>query len=507
MLRVREGFARAEGARENLGQDSVECEALDGVSIDNWGWGAGRGQALARAFRARAGNPLAMLLAGCAAVAFAISVHMGSVQAPGLRAALETMLTLFALAAAWLLRVQFASSRRRSDLLLLAAALVLALTNFCVSALPAALDLGAGMYFPSAELWGQLAVGGILAAAALTPSDRLVVRSAHPLGIIALLGLAALAVAGLGGLVSEIPAQPATGGSPSYLADALARPLLVILVLGGTAPLAYAAVGFARRRHVEADRAATLLAAAAVLLAGASLSDLVTRSLAPGRIGADEAFRATAFSLILAAAVILERRVRGRLAKSAALAERRRVARDLHDGLAQDLAVIAAHGPSIAREMGDDHPVVVAARRALAISRSAISELTDPDGATAHESLEAVAQELRDRFAVTIAVDSQLDVDLEPTAREQVTRIAREAIANAVRHGRAQNVVVSLRPAERGVALRVVDDGCGIAPGDSGSVAEGFGLRSMRERAAALGGHMHIAPAERRGTELEVLLP
>ena len=123
-------------------------------------------------------------------------------------------------------------------------------------------------------------------------------------------------------------------------------------------------------------------------------------------------------------------------------------------------------------------------------SRAAtISELTDPEGASAHESLEAVAQELRDRFAVTIAVDTSApQVDLEPRAREHVTRIAREAIANAARHGGAQNVVVSLTTHGRGVALRVVDDGCGIAQAHSDPVHDGFGLRSMRERAAALGG-------------------
>ena len=448
-----------------------------------------------------------MLLAGCAAVVFAISFHLDSVRAPGLRTALETMMTLFALAAAWLLRAQLASSRRRRDLLLLAAALALAVTNLCACALPAALELSTGMYFPSAELWGQLAVGAILAAAALTPPDRLVVKSAHPVAVVALLGLAALAVAGLGGLVSDVPAPTSTGGSPSDLAHAIARPLLAILVLAGTGLVACATLGFARRRREEAHRASTLLAAATLLLAGASLSDLVTRSLGPARIGADEGFRVAAFSLILAAAVILERRVRVRLAKSAALAERRRVARDLHDGLAQDLAIIAAHGPSLAREMGDDHPVVVAASRALAISRSTISELSDPDGFTAQESLEALAQELRDRFAVAIAVDAQLDVDLEPATREHVTRIAREAIANAVRHGQAQNVLVSLRHAEPGVALRIVDDGSGILNADTESVVEGFGLRSMRERAAGLGGHMHIAPARPCGTELEVLLP
>jgi signal transduction histidine kinase len=183
------------------------------------------------------------------------------------------------------------------------------------------------------------------------------------------------------------------------------------------------------------------------------------------------------------------------------------VARDLHDGIAQDLAFIAAHGPRFVDELGDDHPVVVAARRALEISRSTISELSDPRGATAHESLEAVARELSDRFGISIAVNAQLKRDLEPHEREQVTRIAREAITNAARHGDARNVIVSLRQAETGVALRVVDDGRGILGADLVLSPEGFGLRSMRERAAALGGQLNVRQPRLGGTELEVVLP
>lgn len=511
-----------------LGQKNVECGVFDPVSIDNWGCGLQAGQVdsnlrparqtaipcvikrlpgrtYARLGRAHLGIPLALPVGGFAAALLVLGFHMDSIRAPGLRAALETTMTLFALAAAWLLRTQFASSRRLRDLLFLAAALVLGLTNLWTSTLPAALDMGAARYFSSAELWGQLAAGGILVAAALSPSDRLVMRSTQPVAVIGLLGLDALAVAGLGGLLQNLQGLPAMVDSRSSLAQSMARPLLLVIVLGAIAPLVYAAGALARQQREKADHAIAMLAAATLLLAAASLSELVTRSLAPGRIGADEALRLLAFSLILAAAVVLERRVRRRLTRSAALAERRRVASDLHDGLAQDLAVIAAHGPTIAREMGDDHPVVVAARRALAISRSTISELADPEGATAHESLEAVAQELSDRFDVTIAVDAQLEVDLEPGAREHVSRIAREAIANAARHGRAQTVVVSLTRAEQGIALRVVDDGCGIVRPDRDFAHEGFGLRSVRERTAALGGSMRVGPAQRGGTQLEVV--
>ena len=180
-------------------------------------------------------------------------------------------------------------------------------------------------------------------------------------------------------------------------------------------------------------------------------------------------------------AVVRERQVHARFARATALAERRRVARDLHDGIAQDLAFIAAHGPRFAEELGDEHPVVIAAKRALALSRSAISDLSDPAGATAHESLDAIAQELQDRFGIAIAVDASLDQDLESGERENVTRIAREAIANAARHGKAQNVIVSLRHNEQGVVLRVLDDGCGIGAGKS---AGSRGLRPAQHAGA-----------------------
>jgi signal transduction histidine kinase len=328
-----------------------------------------------------------------------------------------------------------------------------------------------------------------------------VARRRHPLALVAGLSVAGLLVAGLGGLAAG------THGRPGSLTLTNGRPVLVGLVVTTTALLVYAAVGFVQRQRAEGDRVTGVVALAMILLAGASFANLLAGELAPGRIGAGEALRTLAFGLILAAAVIRERQVHARISKATALAERRRVARDLHDGIAQDLAFIAAHGPRFVEELGDDHPVVIAARRALAISRSTISELSDTGSATAHEALEAVAQELSTRFDISVAVNAELAGDLEPNERENLTRIAREAIANAARHGGARNVVVSLRQTRTGVALRVVDDGCGIAGPDLVPAPEGFGLRSMRERAAALGGELNVRQPRLGGTELEVVLP
>ena len=79
-------------------------------------------------------------------------------------------------------------------------------------------------------------------------------------------------------------------------------------------------------------------------------------------------------------------------------------------------------------------------------------------------------------------------------------RIAREAVANAARHGRPESISVELREG----ALRVVDDGCGFDPARS---RPGFGLASMRERAAAVGAALDVASAPGKGASVVVAWP
>jgi signal transduction histidine kinase len=419
-----------------------------------------------------------------------------------LRPALETMVALFSLSAAWLLRAQFLASRRLRDLLLVCVTLTLGLMTLCLNALPAALDVQRSAYLTGASLCGQLLVAALFAAAATVPTQELVARPGHPARIGLLLAAGPLAVAALGGLLTS-----ALGLDLNAHGGATAETILVALVLSTTGLMLYAAAVLVGRNFGRHDHAVLLLTLAALLLAGAGLCRLTMRSLPSGEVGTGTAMRVLAAAILLSAAVVLERRVRARSARAAALAERRRVARDLHDGIAQDLAFIAAHGAQIAAEMGEEHPVVVAARRALAVSRSTISDLSDPAGASAAEALDAVAHELRDRFDVAIAVSAQIDGQLPSNVREHLSRITREAIANAARHGNARNVLVSLRRAEGGLSLRVIDDGRGM-PVDAGeAIPEGFGLRSMRERAGSLGGQLTVRHPAHGGTELEVVLP
>lgn len=448
-----------------------------------------------------------LLAAGTAALLVPIVFHAIAFHAPTVRTGLETMMTTFALAAAWLLRGQFASSRRLSDLLLFGTALTMGLMAFGIGALAAALDLRQSAHFAAAELLGALFIGLIFAAAAFVPSDRVVIGARYPVLTMTALSAAAVGLAALAGLLlhSELVGVSMQGSDANV--QVLGHPFGLALVLVATVLVAFAATGFVRQQRRSRKALAGLPAFAALMLASASFAHLVPASLSPALIAPGQAFAVLGFVLLLAAAVRRDHLLRARMANAAALAERRRVAQDLHDGLAQDLAVIAVHGETIAEDIGHDHPMVVAARRALRLSRSTIAELSDARGATADQALEAVAQEFRDRFDVAIAVEADCDRKLAPDAQEHVSRIAREAIANAARHGGAKHVVVSLRGTETGVTLRVVDDGCGIPSSEVGGAHEGFGLRSIRERTDALGGHLTLRPLRKRGTELEVLLP
>jgi signal transduction histidine kinase len=452
-------------------------------------------------------TPIAMVAAGSAAVVALAFVDPIAYHIPTLRATVETAITLLALTAAAMVHARFVHTARVRDLLRLTALLMLAVFELGCNALPSALGLHSSGQFGATRMLGDLLVAATFAASAFTPAERLATDRRRALTIAGAGGLAACLAAGLGGLLLRPVLATAAGHPVSGLSHALHRPLACIVVLATTVLLICAAVAFVRSRRVVAAGGESLIAGGLVLLAAARVYYFAVPAVSPMWVSPREGLRLLALALLLAAAVRQELKLRARSARAAALAERRRVAQDLHDGIAQDLAFIAAHSVRMATELGEEHPVTVAARRALTVSRGTISELTDMSSTTVDEALEAVAHELRDRFEIGITVYVHPEAQLAPSSREHVARIAREAIANAARHGLADNVTLSLRPAVGAVMLCVRDDGCGIAPTADGDMPEGFGLRSMRDRAAALGGHLTVQPRRSGGTELEVVLP
>jgi signal transduction histidine kinase len=422
-------------------------------------------------------------------------------RAPALRATVETAITLCALSGAGLFGLSFAATRRLRDWLLLGALVEVAFVEVASSLVPLTTGLHADK-LAAASLVGNLLVAATLAAAVLVPRDKQVALGDRALALAVGGSIIAAALAQLSGLM--LRDELVTPGGPEVQGGSIAggHPLGVVLSLGAVALVVAAAAAMFRECEDGEAYGMPLLAGGFVLLASGPLYYLVRPTLAPDWVAMREGVRLAGFVLILIAALSREAESRRALVGDAVMRERRRMARDLHDGLAQELAFIAAHGERIAHEAGSDDPLAIAARRALAISRGAIADLSASLAPTTKAALRQLAEELAARFEMRIDVEGN-DVDLSPSVREDVVRIAREAIVNAA-HANARHVVVLLARDNGRCVLRVLDDGCGI--GSSATErSPGFGLRSMRERAASLGGRLTAQPAGGRGTELEVV--
>jgi signal transduction histidine kinase len=504
---------RRPGAR-SLGDVRVAGCGGRGASASLRIWPLGRhpvrwrrlGRTPAAAFRQTIGWR-ALLVAGLALTCAVGFLHPAYHDMPTLRSACEAAIAVLAAVAAWWIGVEFVHTRRLRTLLVLAALLVLAEVEFFGELLPVTVHLGSADHLAALLPTGRLLAALTLAAAALTPSHRLTISTHRPLTDVAFFSLAVTGLAEAGGLALRHHLLPPAAPHAPVLSTTLEDPLRLVVALATPALFAFSAAKLAQAGRLEARPPLGLLGGAALVFATSCLYYLPLTRTSPTALTLSEILRLLAFGMLCAAAARADRQVRREITRAAALAERSRVAQDLHDGLAQDLAVIAAHGARLGAELGHQHPVAVAARRALTLSRGAILELSDSSAATSGEALQALAAELHERFRISIAVDVQPEAEPDLQERDNVTRITREAIANAARHGRARNVLVSLKRTPAGVALRIRDDGCGLAGAATTCAGEGFGLSHMRERAALLGGSFVVRTPKSGGTELEITFP
>lgn len=341
----------------------------------------------------------------------------------------------------------------------------------------------------------QVVGAGMLIAAAVAP-DRALARRGRWRPIVLTIGLilAALLVMRAARL---LPAARLTGGDEPF--D------VVALRIAACALLAVAAVAFAARRRLRRDPLVHWLAAA---LALSALAQLVRIAAAPG---AAMVFTwASVIQLAAAAALVTGaieeiRSYQRQIAELAVNDERRRIARDLHDGLAQELAFIVNQTRYLAERSGDQHLGLVAssAQRALDDSRFVIGALTRASGQRLGASLALQAQEFARRWGLTVEVEIQEDLHVAPEKEHAILRIVGEALSNAARHAEASTVAIRMGDRDGRLHIAVQDDGRGFDADAQAAVATGFGLRSMRERVELLGGDLQLESEPGRGTRVE----
>jgi signal transduction histidine kinase len=210
------------------------------------------------------------------------------------------------------------------------------------------------------------------------------------------------------------------------------------------------------------------------------------------------------------------RTVRGR--HSLVLAERARVSRDIHDTLLQSLTAVGLELEVVARMVGSSHPAATDAVRdcqhrvaeCIRETRQSVWALRSPslERHGFEQALREVAANAAPGGSPRVNVDVRGEALMfSRQAQEELLRIARESIANAVRHGRPRLVTVDLQYERQSVTLRITDDGCGFIPADVPPNGEHCGLQNMRERSAALNGTFRLVSSPGAGTVVEATIP
>ena len=429
-------------------------------------------------------------------------------RAPVHHIVLDTAASMVGLLVAFLVMGRFAARRALSDIVLVYSMLVFAITNLGLSALPTGIAGGPPAGF---AVWAPLVarlIGSVAFAAA--PYLR---REGLALERAVLVLVAAVSVTILGtatGVEVFANALPEVL-DPQLSPESAARPRVVgnsaamLVHLCSMIAFAVGAAGYLRRERETGDEFMAWCAAGGILAAFSRLNFFLFPSLVTEWFYTGDLLRLGYYLMLLVGAA---REIQSYWTTSAIELERRRIARDLHDGLAQELAFILGQTRRLARRDATSGPelkmLAGAAQRALDESRRAIAVLStrvdEPIGDVVARTAEDVAH--REGVRVRVHLDSGITVSSE--AREALVRILREAVTNACRHGGATQVDVTLRD-DGGLLLSVTDNGSGFDP-DAEGVVGGFGLVSMRERAQALGGRMTLSSSD-AGTKVEVWLP
>jgi signal transduction histidine kinase len=231
----------------------------------------------------------------------------------------------------------------------------------------------------------------------------------------------------------------------------------------------------------------------------------------------------TLSSLANQAAIAIENaRLQGRLRELAVVDERERIAREMHDGLAQILGYVNTKSQAVASLLDAGRAteariqldeLATAARSVYVDVREAILGLRSP--VTAESGLvgavEAYAERFADASKLVVAVEASDEarrLDLAPSVEAQVFRIVQEALTNVRKHAAARRVAVTMAVEDEALVVTLADDGQGFAAAASSAGDwPHYGLQAMRERATAVGGAIDLTASDGAGAVVRLAVP
>lgn len=416
---------------------------------------------------------------------------------PDLRLVLETTMALAGLLVALLAAARFSAEGRRVDLLLASGFLVASLSSAGFGIAPV---LGGSAGRPSEE-WASL-LGNILGVAlvAVAPfvrgptrrRDWAIANAVASAGLVLFVAWSLLREAG-----SALPSlDPAVGQQhPFYLTGTLALQAMIMLV---------AVVGWGERFRKRDDDLSRWLALGFTLMLFAALQQVFQPLVSGAWVSQGDFLRMLAYIVILVGAW---RAIRYAEFGRAVAEERARVAREIHDGLAQYLFAVSTHASMLESGAAAEDTLPRLKEAALLAQQEARFAILALSSASGTAPFDAALRRYIEILTADGALDVELDVDpgvhLAPDEQIEIFRIVQEGLANVRKHAHATSaeVVIGWREGERLVSI--TDDGEGF---DGEGRESGQGLRNMRARAASIEGDFALSSAPGRGTALEVVL-
>jgi signal transduction histidine kinase len=442
------------------------------------------------------GEVILVLLLGSGTVLFAVSGSLSSAyELPETRLVLDTAVAVVAGLVAVLASVRFRVDGRALDLLLAAGFWSISLGTTAFGLVPV-LD---GDPLPPWAAWSL--VGSRLLGAALiaiAPWWNAKIAQRQQALVMVGLGIAAILAAAAFGLRTPVWGE---GEAPFVLVQGpsveRAAALMAILWL-------VALVGFAVRYRRHGRDLDSWMCLSATLAFFAELHLLLTPVVSSELVLQGDFLRLVAYGVLV---VGVWRAIADAEFGRAVADERGRVAREIHDGLAQYLFAITAQVSML--ESGASLDEVLPRLKRASVSaqqeaRFAVLALSSAGGSARFDS---ALRRYVDVLTADGEVDVELDVDgsvrLAPDEQIEIFRIVQEGLGNARRHADARHVEVAIsnRAGRRVVSVR--DDGVGF---DEETVTSGQGLANMRQRAEAIEGRLSLRSTPGRGTAIEVVL-